>query len=242
MDVHDNDNVWTVKHYIYQLAMGFEWKMLLSIAGTIIAFVEGFYSQLIWGFLVLFCLDFISGILKSVKKGTPISSKRLRESVTKLGAYMILITALIIASRYEQSFVPIVTVTYYYFMFTELKSIVENVEELGVNVSPLLKMNVNERISKYSETTTSTSEAIAGTTVTTEVIEQTEFIERVKAEDYEQGKTEEQNTSDREQNTSDREQNTSDREQNTSDRQQNTTDREVNTSDREENRNNNSNT
>lgn len=153
MDVHDNDNVWTAKHYVFQLATGFEMKMLLSIAGTIVAFVEGFYSQMVWGFLLLFALDFISGIMKSIKNGVPITSKRLRESVTKLGAYMILITALIIASKFEQSFVPIVTVTYYYFMFTELKSIVENAEALGVKISPLLKHKVDEKVSEYSEST-----------------------------------------------------------------------------------------
>lgn len=185
MGVHEEGNGWSTRHYVEQLLMGFEWKMLFSIAGTIVAYIEGFYGQLMWGFLGLFVMDFISGIMKSRKNGVPITSKRLRESVTKLGAYMILITSLIIASKYEQSFVPIVTVTYYYFIFTELKSILENVEELGLKVPPMLNQRVQDTIDSYSETvvtaetvtTTSSNEsdAIPSTTVIVETVQQTQM-------------------------------------------------------------------
>lgn len=140
----------TVKHYMEQLAVGFEWKLSLSIVGTFIAEIEGFYGELMWGFLALFVLDLITGILKSKHKGIPISSKRLRESVTKLGAYMVLLTALIITSKYENSFALVVTGAYYYFMFTELKSILENVEEIGVNVPKFLSGKVNFKIEEHN--------------------------------------------------------------------------------------------
>jgi phage-related holin len=138
--------VGTMRHYLEQLASGFEYKIVLSIIGAVIAKIEGFYGELVWGFLALFCLDLISGIWKSKKKGVPISSRRLRDSVNKLGAYMVLITSLIIASKYEQSFLPVVTVTYYYFIFTELKSIIENVEEMGVKIPSYLRGEVNSRV------------------------------------------------------------------------------------------------
>jgi toxin secretion/phage lysis holin len=141
--------VGTVRHYIEQLATNFEYKIVLSILGAVVAKLEGFYGQLMWGFLILFCLDFISGIWKSKKKGIPISSRRLRDSVTKLGAYMVLITALIVASKFENSFVPVVTVVYYYFIFTELKSIIENVEEMGVKVPSFLKGKVDFKLEEY---------------------------------------------------------------------------------------------
>jgi toxin secretion/phage lysis holin len=138
--------VGTMRHYFEQLASGFEYKIVLSIIGAIIAKIEGFYGELVWGFLALFCLDLVSGIWKSKKKGIPISSRRLRDSVSKLGAYMVLMTALIVASKYEPSFLPIVTVTYYYFMFTELKSIIENVEEIGVKIPKFLRQEVNSKV------------------------------------------------------------------------------------------------
>ena len=138
--------VGTMRHYFEQLASGFEYKIILSIIGTIISKIEGFYSELIWGFLALFCLDLISGIWKSKKKGITISSRRLRNSVNKLGAYMVLMTALIVASKYEPSFQPVITVTYYYFMFTELKSIIENVEEIGLKIPNFLRQKVDSKV------------------------------------------------------------------------------------------------
>jgi toxin secretion/phage lysis holin len=141
----------TVRHYLDQLATGFEYKIVFSLLGAIISVMGEFYGELVWGFLSLFSLDFLTGIWKSKKNGIPISSRRLRDSVTKLGAYMVLITALIIASKFENSFVPVVTVTYYYFIFTELKSIIENVEELGVPIPEFLKGKVAFKIQEYDK-------------------------------------------------------------------------------------------
>lgn len=136
----------TVRHYIEQLGSGFEWKMILSVAGTLVAMVNGFYGELVWGFLALFSMDLVSGVMKSKHLEIPITSKRLRGSVTKLGAYMMLITALIITSKFEPAFIPIITITYYYFMFTELKSIFENVEQLGVAIPTILKATVDLKL------------------------------------------------------------------------------------------------
>jgi phage-related holin len=130
--LYRKDGDGTVKHYLNELMVGFEYKAVLSFIGVVIAEFEGFYSKLVWGFLALFVLDLLSGIMKSKKLGIPISSRRLRDSVTKLGAYMVLITALIIAGNFEPDFKPVVMGAYYYFMFTELKSIFENAEEMGL--------------------------------------------------------------------------------------------------------------
>lgn len=127
-----------MKHYIAQLADGFGWKAVLSIGGTIVSAIEGFYSPLIWGFLLLFLLDLVTGISKSLKNGVPITSSRLRNSVVKLGGYMVLLTALVILSKYQAEVVPMITLAYYYFMFTEVKSIFENVQEMGVKLPGFL--------------------------------------------------------------------------------------------------------
>jgi toxin secretion/phage lysis holin len=140
----------TMGHYVMKAFEGFEWKILASVFGTVVAYIEGFYTELIWSFLALFTLDLITGIMKSKRNGIPISSKRLRDSVSKLGAYIILITALIIASKMETQFVPVVTLAYYYFIFTEFKSIIENVEEMGLKVPGFLKSKVDEQIPQDS--------------------------------------------------------------------------------------------
>lgn len=151
IEEHREGGAGTVRYYVHQLATGFEWKMVLSVLGTVIASLDGFYSDLLWWFLALFTLDLISGLMKSKKNNVPITSKRLRESVTKLGAYMVLITALIIASRFETSFVPVVTCAYYYFLFTELKSIFENVEEMGVKLPGFLKQKVDSKLEEFED-------------------------------------------------------------------------------------------
>lgn len=140
------DGEGTVRHYLEQLIMGFEHKIVFSAVGTIISTLTGFYGDLVWGFIALFVLDLISGILKSRKNNIPISSRRLRDSVTKLAAYMVLITALIIAGHYEPEFQPVITGAYYYFMFTELKSIFENVEEMGLHLPSAMSFIIRAKI------------------------------------------------------------------------------------------------
>lgn len=147
-----------LKHYIQQLIEGFSWKILVSLSGALITAIDGFYGVMIWGFLSLFTLDLITGIMKSKYNGIAITSRRLRDSVVKLGAYMVLITALIIAGKFESSFIPIVTVAYYYFIFTELKSIIENAEEMGVKVPLFIINKVNEKTDEYD----SESDSIKG--------------------------------------------------------------------------------
>ena len=141
-----------VKYYVAQLAHGFEWKAIISILGATISVVEGFYGTILWAFLALFCLDLLTGILKSLLRGVAITSKRLRDSVVKLGGYMVLITALIITSKFETSFVAIATTAYYYFIFTELKSILENVGEMGVKVPQFLRAEIDQRVEANEQT------------------------------------------------------------------------------------------
>jgi len=135
-----------MRYYFSQAVSGIEVKAPLSIVLAAIAVAEGFYTSLIWGFLALFAIDLLTGVLKSYKNGVPITSKRLRESVIKLGGYMFLITALIIASKYEATFAPVVKGVYIYFMLTEFKSIIENVEEMGVKVPQIVKSLINLRL------------------------------------------------------------------------------------------------
>lgn len=140
-----------MRYYFGQLLSDFHTKMILSSIGAIISVIENFYGEMLWGFLTLFVLDFITGIMKSKAKNVPISSKRLRSSVSKLGAYMVLLTAVIITSRYESSFVPIIALVYYWYMFTELKSIFENVGEMGIKLPNFLKVRVDQKLDEIEE-------------------------------------------------------------------------------------------
>jgi phage-related holin len=119
-----------MQHYLDQLVDDFFCKAVLSLIMTVFTLVDGFYGSMIWIFLGTFILDFITGVMKSMKKGIDFSSHRLRDSVFKLAAYMTLLTTLIITSKVEPSFTAIVTLAYYYYIFTESKSIMENAEEL----------------------------------------------------------------------------------------------------------------
>jgi len=123
-----------LSYYIEQLLKGSEYKFVLSVAFSIITLIEGFYGTLIWALIGFLAIDFITGVWKSLNIGVKISSKRLRESVTKVASYMLLITTLIIAGKVESTFIPLVTMAYYYCMFTEVKSILENLEAMGLKV------------------------------------------------------------------------------------------------------------
>lgn len=140
-----------MKHYAAQLLEGYQWKVIVSVVGTAIGTIQGFYTDLIWLFLAMFIFDLLTGLGKSWKNGVPITSKRLRDSVLKLGSYMILVTAVIIASRYDDRFASVVSVVYWYFILTEFKSILENVEEMGVKVPGPLKSLINFRLKVYQK-------------------------------------------------------------------------------------------
>lgn len=140
-----------LKHYLSTIADDFSSKIIISLFVTILTYVTGFYGAIIWGFLGIFMLDLLTGIMKSIYKGVKICSKRLRDSVVKLGSYMVLITSLIIASKFETSFAPVVTLAYYYFMFTELKSIVENVQEMGVKIPNFINNSIDDKLEQYEE-------------------------------------------------------------------------------------------
>ncbi|MNI29036.1 Holin family protein [compost metagenome] len=140
-----------MRHHLAHLVDGYAWKIPLSILGAVITAIEGFYGTLIWLFWFAFCMDLLTGILKSHKNHVPITSKRLRDSVYKLAGYMILITTLIVLSRYQAEVVPLVTWTYYFFIFTEIKSIFENVKEMGVNLPKFLKTFADGKLAELDE-------------------------------------------------------------------------------------------
>ncbi|MMZ43490.1 Holin family protein [compost metagenome] len=146
-----------VMHYLDQLTDGFGWKTLVSLAGTLVTAISGFYTDMIWGFLTLVALDFISGILKSLKNNVQITSRRLRDSVVKLAGYLILVGVVILLSKHDDSLAPVVTWVYYYFMFTEGKSILENVQEMGVKMPPFLIPLVSKKIKDTEEAANATS-------------------------------------------------------------------------------------
>lgn len=121
-------------HYIMQLVENSFYKLILSVAFTVITFLKGFYGELMLGLAAFLVIDFITGVWRSISLGQKISSKRLRESVTKAGTYFLLVTTLIVASKIESTFLPFVTIAYYYCIFTEMKSILENLQELGLEI------------------------------------------------------------------------------------------------------------
>lgn len=141
-----------VSYYIDQLLKGSEYKFVLSIAFSIITLIEGFYGTLLWALFGFLAIDFITGIWKSLNSGTKISSKRLRASVTKVGSYMLLLTTLIIAGKVESTFIPLVTMAYYYCMFTEIKSILENLEGMGLKVPGMVVEKIDGFITTFGGT------------------------------------------------------------------------------------------
>ncbi|GEM48665.1 phage holin family protein [Deinococcus cellulosilyticus] len=116
---------------------GWTWKTVLS--GILLA-VFGPITPIHVSFLILLILDLITGIAASRKEGTYSSHTGKVKSITKLSGYAV---ALILAYQLEVSIkaTPFqagadytVGIFLLYLVFTEAKSIVENLRRLGMQV------------------------------------------------------------------------------------------------------------
>lgn len=91
----------------------------------------------------LFCgiiLDFITGIAKAYKSEGGASSSKLRDGgFKKCGIIVVAIMSLGLSKIFNDTYNAITNSVLCYYVYTELVSIIENLEEMGVPLPPLLK-------------------------------------------------------------------------------------------------------
>lgn len=120
------------------------WVYTLNVA--VIAYFSPIYS-LIWSVAMLIGVDWATGVWAAYKTGTPITSFKLRRTLTKVVVYgLSLFTGLIfekemvrffvevvssvIGTNFQDSALPIVKIIALYIGATEFKSIMENLNKV----------------------------------------------------------------------------------------------------------------
>jgi phage-related holin len=89
--------------------------------------------------MALTCIDLVSGLLAAHKRKEAITSSGLKRTIVKFLVYELLIGMGYLCSKYliGEDFIPLTKILTGYVGITELKSVLENIEELtGI---PLLK-------------------------------------------------------------------------------------------------------
>lgn len=111
--------------------------------------------------MLLTGLDLVSGILAAKKRKEPITSSGLKRTVVKILVYEVCIMLAYLVERYlTQGFLPACNIATSFVGITELKSVLENIEDIAG--MPILKM----LISKIAqEDTLQTEYMVSGPTI-----------------------------------------------------------------------------
>lgn len=133
------------KYWDAAFAQGIVWKGILAGLASIVAwmFPTDIQTNAAIGCLALVVLDYLTGIIASIRTGKPISSRRMRESILKPLTYTILLLATAVLSNLFEVGRRLdgaaMTATLMFIAATEAKSLIENLIKAGVKVPQKLK-------------------------------------------------------------------------------------------------------
>ena len=106
--------------------------ILIAIIAIIRLFFQNFFhnEHAIYFLIVLYVIDFLTGIFKSIKNKTLVSKKVPRVILTLFGALLIL-SITFFASQFSIIFEPVGMVFYSVFLAQQILSIGENLHQVG---------------------------------------------------------------------------------------------------------------
>ena len=110
------------------LVVSYNW--FAAIVVSVIAYFESIHTMLLFLMFSVF-IDFISGICKSIKSQTKITSFRLRDTIIKLFLYVFLVMLVYgiqITCLWE---IPLTNLVSGFIMMAEVVSIAENIDEIS---------------------------------------------------------------------------------------------------------------
>lgn len=98
------------------------------------------YGVLLWVVLALIPADFATGICRAYKNQGRVNSSKLRDGgFKKCGILMVILLGYVLSVTFnDRSFVIYHSIQAYY-IYTELVSILENLEDLGVKLPKILE-------------------------------------------------------------------------------------------------------
>ena len=108
-------------------------QTFLEKADFILGFIAIFLLPQMTAFIAVGCLvfiDFFTGIWYSIKHKIPVTSKRMKDTVTKLVLYNVFIITCMITETYLITKIPFIEVALGIIATVETKSIFENIEKI----------------------------------------------------------------------------------------------------------------
>ncbi len=119
-----------MKHYIYNLLLALALLFIPIKASMIMV-------------MVLVALDFLFGVWASKKRGDKISSTGFKRTVVKILVYEVCVMlAYLVESYLTQDFLPATKIATSFVALTELKSILENLEDIAG--MPILRVLIDK--------------------------------------------------------------------------------------------------
>jgi toxin secretion/phage lysis holin len=98
------------------------------------------YGVLLWMLLAFIVADFVTGIMKAYKKDGRVNSSKLRDGgFKKSGIIFVVVLGYMLSVLFSDENFVIYHAVQAYYIYTELISILENLEELGVRLPKVLE-------------------------------------------------------------------------------------------------------
>lgn len=120
----------------------FKIDVIISVIGGVVSFLVGGTDELFMVFFVIMCVDLVTGILKAINLNI-FSANQMKNGIIKKMAYIL---ALIVVSQLDLILgdeYGVRTMALFTFIANETMSIIENVEELGVEFPKFITIVVD---------------------------------------------------------------------------------------------------
>lgn len=125
-------------------------KGIFSLCASAVTFLFGDNYVFLQVLFILMCVDFITGIIKSLKLRQKIKSKRMRDTILKITLYALFLIAIHQVTRITIAFDWLHYFAVSFLAATELLSIIENLACAGI----VIPKWVVEKLHRYLETGT----------------------------------------------------------------------------------------
>ena len=137
-----------LQYYFRRLIEHPEAKALFSAVMLLLGELFGSFSQPARILLIVLSVDLLLGIIKGIKYQN-LCSKKAIQGIRKLFEYLIII---LLAYQLEQLVAEgLRDLTLFWLCFTEMTSIVENLDDLGMSIPPFLRKVIHREKDKISD-------------------------------------------------------------------------------------------
>ena len=136
------------QYYFQRLTEHPETKAIFSVLMVILGQLFGSFTQPARILVIVLALDLVLGIMKGIKYRN-LCSKKAIQGIRKLFEYLIII---LLAYQLEQLVAEgLRELALFWLCFTEMTSIVENLDDLGISIPPFLRRVIQREKDKITD-------------------------------------------------------------------------------------------